>query len=304
MRAFLSSLALATVLTLTGCTEADVSTPIVSASAQESGSTGTKADAQKLQERNYRLITASRQQEDRIRSVTRLVHKMIDDVAAVSGRKGLVRGVKVDQPLYLEADFPQTERSIRAAERVCIAHLSVIESHLQESEQTLLRVGEAEVAPDASAELRDRIAALTETVADVRKEVEQLSALRDSLAGVAGALEADAATLKAENDRMAEETESLRRAYYVAGTPGELSERSIIDKRFLRAPVVNAIRPTDFTPTSVDTRIIPLDRPVDDILSTHRHAPDLYTVEAERIVIHDPAAFWALSRYLIVVVDE
>lgn len=304
MRALLSSLALATVLVFTGCTEADVSAPILSASAQESGSTGTKADPQTLRERNHRLLIATRQQEDRIRSVTRLVHKMIDDVAAVSGRKGLVRGVKVDQPLYLEADFPQTERSIRAAERVFIAHLSVIESHLQESEQTELRMRTTESDAAVTAGLRAQIDVLNETLAGMREQVDQLSALRDSLTGVAATFEADAATLRAENDRMAEATEALRRAYYVVGTAGELSDRSIIDKRFLRAPVVNSIRPDDFTPTSVDTRIIPLDRPVDAVLSTHRHAPDLYTVEAERIVIHDPAAFWALSRYLIVVVDE
>lgn len=305
MRAFLSYLALAIVLVLTtGCTEADFSAPVVSASAQESDSSGEKRKTKQLQEWNHRLVTASRQQEDRIRSVTRLVHKMIDDVAAVSGRKGLVRGVKVDQPLYLEADFPQTERSIRAAERMFIAHLSVIESHLQESEQTLSRMTETEDAPDATAELRGQIESLNEELTALQEQSKQLTALRDSLTSLTGTLEADVAALQSENERMAASTESLRRAYYVTGTASDLAEQGIIDKRFLRSPTVHSIQPEDFTPTTVDTRILPLDRPADEILSTHRHAPSLYTIEADRIVIHDPAAFWALSRYLIVTVKD
>jgi hypothetical protein len=50
---------------------------------------------------------------------------------------------------------------------------------------------------------------------------------------------------------------------------------------------------------------IPLPEAADEaqVLSLHRNAPDLYTIERGALLVQDPAAFWARSKFLIVQVD-
>jgi len=257
-----------------------------------------KRTIRQLQEWNQRLLVSGRQKDDRIRSMTRLVYKMIDDLAGVSNRQGLVRGVRFDQPVYLEAEFPQTERSIRAAERQFVAQLSVLESNLQEGQQKVDRLRQDEVEPSESVPTSALDAARAKLDA-AESRAATLAARVDSLERVLNQSVAQSTRLESEAEQLAASNEALRRAYVIIGSQAELEAQGVIEKRFLRSATLDRFPTDTFSPTSIDARVIPFEGASATVLSLQRKDPSLYTVEPGRLVIHDPNAFWAYSRYLI-----
>jgi len=255
-----------------------------------------------LQNWNQRLLISGRQKDDQIRSVTRLVHKMIDDLVGVSNRQGLVRGVRVDQPIYLRAEFPQTERSIRAAEQQFVRYLSVIESNLQEGEQKIKRMREE---PPSEA-IEPESVELNELLDELQGEKDRRRALQtriDSLSQLLDATRADKSSLVDQNDLLAENNEQLRRAYFVVGTSGSLEADGIIEDKLFRDATMREVDNEKFQVTSTNARSIPFEGDRATVLSAHQASPSLYTIEPGRLVIHDPTTFWALSRYLILETD-
>jgi hypothetical protein len=291
-----AALVLGAIGLMSGCSEATSRTPESSVNAND------QRTITQLQSWNQRLLIAGRQKDDRIRSVTRLVHKMIDDLSGVSNRQGLVRGVRVDQPVYLRAEFPQTERSIRAAEQQFVRYLSVIESNLQEGEQKIKRMRHAP-EPAASAPETGAVDAVTEQLRLAEQKRQDLEARLDSLSRILNAAQADKASLLDQNDLLAQSNEQLRRAYFVSGTSSELEEEGIVEKRFLRDATLRSLDHEKFRVTSTNARSIPFDGDKATVISPHHHAPSLYTVEPGRVVIHNPNAFWDISRYLILETD-
>mgnify|MGYP006421608777 CR=1 FL=1 len=256
-----------------------------------------------LQNWNQRLLIAGRQKDDRIRSVTRLVHKMIDDLSGVSNRQGLIRGVRMDQPVYLRAEFPQTERSIRAAEQQFVRYLSVIESNLQDNEQKIKRMRHG-LEPSETAPATDAINAIAEQLrAEERKQMD-LEARVDSLRHLLDAARADNVSLVDQNDILAQSNEELRRAYVVTGTVSSLEAKGIVEKRIFRDATIQSVDHENFRVTSTNAQSIPFNGTEATVLSPHQHAPSLYSVESGRLVIHNSDAFWAISRYLIIATGE
>jgi hypothetical protein len=292
---FAAVLLLGAIGLLSGCSEATSRTPTPS----NDSSANDQRTITQLQSWNQRLLIAGRQKDDRIRSVTRLVHKMIDDLSGVSNRQGLVRGVRVDQPVYLRAEFPQTERSIRAAEQQFVRYLSVIESNLQEGEQKMKRMRHGQ-APSESVPEAGGVDAVAEQLRAAEQKQRELEARVDSLDRILDATRADKASLLDQNDILAQSNEQLRRAYVVTGTASLLEEEGIVEKRFFRDATMRPLDHEKFRVTSTNARSIPFDGNEATVISPHQHAPSLYTVEPGRLVIHDPAAFWAISRYLVV----
>ncbi len=280
---------------MSGCSEATSRTP--DPSTNDSSANDQRTITQ-LQSWNQRLLIAGRQKDDRIRSVTRLVHKMIDDLSGVSNRQGLVRGVRVDQPVYLRAEFPQTERSIRAAEQQFVRYLSVIESNLQEGEQKIKRMRHGQ-ASSASAPETGGVDAVVEQLRAAEQKQRELEARVDSLSRILNATRADKTSLLDQNDVLAEINEQLRRAYVATGTASSLEADGIIEKRIFRDATMQALDHEKFRVTSTNARSIPFDGGEATVLSPHQYAPWLYTVEPGHLVIHNPDAFWGISRYLI-----
>ena len=280
---------------LSGCGEATSRTPDQASNDQRT--------ITQLQNWNQRLLIAGRQKDDRIRSVTRLVHKMIDDLSGVSNRQGLVRGVRMDQPVYLRAEFPHTERSIRAAEQQFVRYLSVIESNLQEDEQKIKRMRHGP-EPSQSAPETDAVDAVAEQLRAAERKQMDLEARVDSLHHLLDATRADNVSLVDQNDILAQSNEELRRAYFVTGTVSSLEAKGIVEKRIFRDATIQSVDQEIFRVTSTNARSIPFNGNEATVLSPHQHAPSLYSVEPGRLVIHDPDAFWAISRYLILATGE
>lgn len=289
-------LALGAVGLMSGCSEATSRTPDPSANAND------QRTITQLQSWNQRLLIAGRQKDDRIRSVTRLVHKMIDDLSGVSNRQGLVRGVRVDQPVYLRSEFPQTERSIRAAEQQFVRYLSVIESNLQEGEQKIKRMRHGQ-APSASVPETGGVDAVAEQLRVAERKQQELEARVDSLDRILNATRADKTSLLDQNDILAQSNEQLRRAYFVTGTASSLEAEGITENRLFRDATMRSLDHEKFRVTSTNARSIPFDGDEATVISPHQHAPTLYTVEPGRLLIHNPDAFWAVSRYLILETD-
>lgn len=275
---------------MSGCGEATSRTPDQQAKDQRT--------ITQLQNWNQRLLISGRQKDDQIRSVTRLVHKMIDDLVGVSNRQGIVRGVRVDQPIYLRAEFPQTERSIRAAEQQFVRYLSVIESNLQEGEQKIKRMRE-EPSPEVVESNSEELDALLNELQAEKEKRRVLQTRIDSLSRILDATRADKSSLVNQNDLLAENNEQLRRAYFVVGTGESLEADGIIEDKLFRDATMREIDHEKFRVTSTNARSIPFDSDRATVLSAHRVSPSLYTIEPGRLVIHDPATFWAISRYLI-----
>ncbi|PEN10950.1 hypothetical protein CRI94_17125 [Longibacter salinarum] len=255
-----------------------------------------------LQSWNQRLVVSGRQKDDRLRSMTRLVHKMMDDLAGVANGEGLVRGVRVDQPVHLEAEFPRTERSIRAAERQFLSYLSVLESSLQEGEQRVERSHDPEDEARVS-DLRQAITELREKLDASARRADGRASRIDSLAAVVLALRTERDRLISKNESLSSSARSLRRAYVIAETQDVLLEKEVIDNRFLRSPVLKHLHPDLFETTTVDATVIPFDGTSAEVISPHQYAPDTFTIEPGRVRIHDPEGFWALSRYVVIKVD-
>lgn len=285
---------------LSGCGEATSRTPDQALNDQASNDQRTITQ---LQNWNQRLLIAGRQKDDRIRSVTRLVHKMIDDLSGVSNRQGLVRGVRMDQPVYLRAEFPHTERSIRAAEQQFVRYLSVIESNLQEDEQKIKRMRHGP-EPSQSAPETDAVDAVAEQLRAAERKQMDLEARVDSLRHLLDAARADNVSLVDQNDILAQSNEELRRAYFVTGTVSSLEAKGIVEKRIFRDATIQSVDQEIFRVTSTTARSIPFNGNEATVLSPHQHAPSLYSVEPGRLVIHNSDAFWAISRYLILATGE
>jgi len=283
-------------LALTGCTR-------TSSSPEEQEARDQERQITQLQDWNQRLLVAGRQKDDRLRSMTRLVYKMIDDVAGVSTRQGLVRGIRVDQPVYLQSEFPRTERSIRAAERQFLMYLSVLESTLQEGEQKVERLRHQQEEEAPTPDLSGVVASLREELTEAEAHAERWTTVVDSLSYLADSLRHHQADVEKEKRTLLSTVSSLRQAYVLAESPATLEAKGVIDKRFLRTSSLRSI-PTDlFDEVTVETTVVPFVGRAATMLSTHRHAPELYTIEPGRLLIHDPDAFWALSRYVVLEVD-
>jgi len=256
--------------------------------------------------RQQDLETTLAEHERQVQATTRLIHKILDDLSALAVRKDLVRSMGVNPPAQLAADFPETEQAIRAAETAFTRHLSLIESNLEDSQEQIDRVRNGErIEPET-------VAQLTTTVSDLKEQLQQqdstqtaLQAATDSLRESLAERDAVIRRTREVNDSLERRLRTARRAYVAIGTADALEDRKIIDRRFLRDPEIQRFRAEDFDTVSATTASIsfPENAQEAQILSLHRKIPDLYTIESDRLLIHDPAAFWALSRFLILEID-
>jgi len=286
-----------------------------SCSTDPSASDGTASDTtlQALQalrneksdwlDRRQELETTLAEHEKQVQATTRLIHKILDDLSALADRKDLVRSVGVNPPAQLAADFPETEQAVRAAETSFTRHLSLIESNLADSQEQIDRVRNGErIEPET-------VAQLTATISELRTQVEQQDSTQAVLETTTDSLQQSLAVrnrllhqIQRKTDSLQQQLRAERRAFIAIGTADALEQRGIIDQRFLRSPELEPLRAERFDTLSVTATRIPLPEAADEvqILSLHRNAPELYTIERGGLLIRDPAAFWDRSKFLIV----
>lgn len=304
MARYPSLLLLCVFVFLGGCLQADdTASDRVRALRQQNHQ--LRAEVDRLRAENDRLTEAAHVKDDQIRATTRLVHKMLDDLNAVAAGQGLVRGIGVNPKAQLAADFPQSAKAVKAAETQFMQHLAAIESLLRDSEQQIERVRNSDRVPaDAVSTLNGTIDRLREALSNREADVAALQSTVDSLSTSLEALRASHASLKTRNEQLAATNDRYRTAYYVVGTGDELEARGIINQRWLRPTEIRPFDASRFETTTTDVARIDLpDERTATVLSPQREHPSLYSVETGALVIHDPAAFWARSKFLIVEID-
>lgn len=303
MARFHPLLVLSLLLVCSGCLNDDVMNDRVQTLQERNRELRTETD--RLQVENERLAEGLRVKEEQIRATTRLVHKMLDDLAAVSAGQGLVRGLGMNPKAQLAADFPQSTQAIQAAEAQFVQHLAAIESQLRDSEHQIERVRNSDRVPaDALSNLSSTVERLRAALAEREARVASLQGTVDSLAGSVDALNVSNAALKTRNQQLAASNDRFRTTYYVVGTGEDLEARGIINERWLRPTEILPFDADRFETTTADATEIPLpDGHSAHILSLQKESSALYSVEDDALVIHDPAAFWARSKFLIIKTD-
>ena len=260
-----------------------------------------------LRDEQEALENQLQEKESQVQATTRLVNKILDDLAALADRKDLIYGVGVHPPAQLAADFPESDSAVRAAESLFTRHLSLIESNLQETQQRVARMRtDDSVAPNTVAELESDIDQLQQMSSERESTLVRLRGTIDSLNRVAETRASAIDTLQATNEAFRSTAQTLKQAYVAIGTSDELEEKGIIEKRFLRPSRIVELSPDRFASTSTATERLPLPEGTTaaEILSVHRKSPELYAFRDGALEIKDPAAFWARSKYLVVRIDR
>lgn len=117
-------------------------------------------------------------------------------------------------------------------------------------------------------------------------------------------------------DTIQHQVERLHTAYYVVGDEDELKRREIVSERggvlgFGKTPVVaSSLKDKEFTRIDYTaTTTIPVQSKDEDVKIATEHPASSYTLEKDgegkvtNLKINDPAEFWSISKYLVVMKD-
>ncbi len=159
--------------------------------------------------------------------------------------------------------------------------------------------------------LKDEIEVKVTEISLLHENMEQLNITNENLTATVHQLEEEN---NQKIQEIEEKTEQLNAAYYVFGTPDELQDREIIDRKggFLglgRTTVLSSnINDEYFNKvdiTQIENVYIPGQHP--SLLSLHPEGS--YIIEskedkdASMIFIEDPEKFWSNTRYLVVTIE-
>ncbi len=166
-----------------------------------------------------------------------------------------------------------------------------------------------------SAQLKKAIASLTEELEAKQQQIETLQAelaskniriaeLDDAVAGLNRNVSDLTAENKAKSATLANQDKALNTAWFVFGTKSELKEQKILEKN-------DVLKSSDFNKdyfTSIDIRTdkeIKLYSKRAELLTTHPDGSYELVKDAKSqltLKITNPAAFWSVSRYLVILV--
>lgn len=268
------------------------------------------------------LEAISAQKDSLLRDVTATSAFLADLSAQVNTVRNLQAGRRASGGTDLEDNLTPAERRtmLLGQVREITQRLNETERRLADSRRRIVEL------TGSDAEKSRRLAGFDSTIASFRELVEsqktQITALHEQV----NALAAENTQLRADNARLVTQTSALsytrdsltterNTVYYVAGTQDELVRLGVVEKvgGFLglgTTPVAaRDLNPSAFTAIDM-TKVtdIALPRPGREYRVVSRH--DLSALQGgepsngrikDAIRIRDPQAFWAASRYLIVV---
>ena len=262
-----------------------------------------EAQVDSLEHRAGRLENEVRLSHEFLEEYTRLVNETLAGLEGIAEREGVLRQIRLDVEDGSDGAPPST------IERRLHENLQAIELHLAEGrrrQQQLRDLARRQAGDlDALKGTIDGLHALVEakeaTIAELRREAARLLERIDRL--------------HEQNTRLADENATLREAYYVAETAEVLIERGIIERRrgllrLRQRTRLDDLDPRHFTAADVHTAEIPLGVVGKiQILSEHRRQPALFRLEARAdgtsaLVLVDAEAFWRISRFLVVEVQQ
>ncbi len=210
--------------------------------------------------------------------------------------------------------LPSSGQSVEGGvtmEQGIVGDLRAIDSLLNVNRKIIARMKKSEAADDVRlSELAKTIAGLEQSIGDKDKEI---GAIKEQLASTNASLASMIQMYQDKEQQANMQQTELNTAWYCVGTQKELRDNSILSKEggVIGIGSVNKLNTTDLNKSyfkEVDiTKVssIPLDAKKAKVVTTHPAGSYelVGTGRVEGLTIKDPAAFWSVSKYLVVQVD-
>lgn len=257
-----------------------------------------------LEQENVRLLEQGSLKDEVFAEYTRLINQTLADMESLTRREGMLRQLRLDLE-SAEGDQPQ----LHTIEDRLNDNMAAIETYIRESkrQRDQLRKMAEEQQRLPQVDIRGLETTIRQLTTLVEEKDRTIQALRED----GEALLAQIGELQKENETLVEENSELRQVYYAAGTVQELAERGIVRREggvlgLGRTTRLDKLHPDAFSLASMGLSELFVGKDLTwyEVLSDHRGRTDLYSFREKNgevyLQIHNPEAFWHLSRFLVV----
>lgn len=263
-----------------------------------------------LQETNTDLQEESRLSHEVLQEYTEIINQTLSDLEAITKREDMLREIR----LGLENSEVDEHTGFTIRERIN-DNLAAIDAHIRSSKRRSVAFDQALKDTLAALNLEGDIAGLEHTIRQLNRMIEQKEETIKALRAEAQNMLIHIADLSEENTVLVEENTELREAYYVIDTQDGLEEQGIIDQRggFLsigKQTQIGRLDAEKFDKINVDVAEIYVGADLKgyQVLSDHKTGKQWYSFGKRNneihLTIHNPEAFWKISRYLIIEVNR
>ena len=295
-------------LVLTGCGNSNGNEPDL-----ETRLYALEAQIDTLEVVNDSLRTQGELTDLIFREYAGLINQTLSDMEALTEREGILRQIRLE----VESNDGARPANLRTIEERLNDNLAAIENYIRESKRQRDQLKDmAERASEEALQAQQVLPSpdlerLETTVQRLTGLVEQKERTIVALREEANRLLARISSLQEKNAQLVDENTELRQTYYIVDTSEQLEEKGIVERSggllgIGRSTRIDALSPAHFMAADFELTEIYLGEGTDryKVLSNHRSSPHLYSLAqqdgATYLRIHDPEAFWLISRYLVV----
>lgn len=288
---------------------------------------GLRQNVERLTQENERLENRLRLSTDYVEDVTRIIDEVQQNLDQIEEREGIISTIS------LQTDEERARRGTEVGEELENS-IADIDAYIQQNKDKLAEVTERIEQSDVRIEsLENLVRNLTQTVAEkegdlaeLRSTVNRLRANVASLNREVRRRDAEIAererTITQQEEQLQEKTQVIEEqreveatAYYVVGTRDNLRRKGIIEERrggllgMKRDVKIGTIYHRHFSPLdkSLDSIQLGADVKSAEVVSAHGDQPDLFMIEegdgGPVLRLKDTDRFWAISEYLVIMVD-
>ncbi|HRH66242.1 MAG TPA: hypothetical protein PLU53_08095 [Bacteroidia bacterium] len=272
-----------------------------------SGCHDYKADADKLQQDKNNLTAAVEYKDSTITAFLASFNQIEDNLAAIDKKQSLVATATGNGELKA-TQMDRINENILAINELIKENKQKIAALSANLSKSKIKMSGFQVMIE---KLNLQIQEKDKQLADLNTQLAEMNTKVDKL-------NTDVAALATENTTkqvfIEEQTSKLNQAYYTTGTFKELQSKQVMKKEggvlgIGATKKVNANFKNDSF-TSIDiTKVQTIPVEAKDARLLTNHPSDSYTIEhkgnkVSDILITNPEKFWAMSKYLVVVVDK
>lgn len=263
-----------------------------------------------LQDTNTDLKEESRLSQEVLQEYTEIINQTLSDLEAITKRENMLREIR----LGLESNEVDERTGFTIRERIN-ENLAAIDAHIRSSKRRNVAFDQALKDTLAALNFEGDIAGLERTIRQLNIMIEQKEETIKALRAEAQNMQIRIVDLSEENTVLVEENTELREAYYVIDTQDGLEKQGIIDQRggFLsigKQTQIDRLDAEKFDKIDIDVAEIYVGADLKgyQVLSDHKTSKQWYSFGKRNnevhLTIHNPEAFWKISRYLIIEVNR
>jgi hypothetical protein len=292
---------------------------------------GARRQLANLRQENHTLEAQLGLSSAYIEDVTELMDEVQQNLNAIEEREGIIGRISLQSGGSGES---RVSRAVNVREEL-LTSISDIDGFIQENREKMDALRERIARSSVRIESLERLVDnLRVTVDEKERSVSQLKQqvrhLERNIASLQGelkqrdlALQQKDSTIAQQQAAIVERDETIQTqeelaatGYYVLDTRAALKRKGLITERrsgFLglkKTTSVGTIQEEHFTDIPKARSTIRFDGSVKDIeiISAHRDRPELFRFDrsaaGSQLLINDPEGFWAISEYLVIVLDD